>query len=587
MAAFTPGSGDSGRSFDTDEIIIDLDNGNGDGMKGYDGVSGPSSSASDFSRGSAFIIPFGNSYVSDLYGKASHLYNTNENFRNVVNQAGSRAKNFVSTKLGFGKTGGAGRKGTALGATKGSSGNGGKGNGGGGNGRGGNRASSGSTPEYPSYAHALVATTSIVEWDSPIHSGTVVDDYYNGDFTWSPLFIAAGEFFPPVNPLAASDDSDLSLFERVMRQDVFYDWQLAATNMINKWLADRFTLENFCQYVYTVCRALQVYYCIDSILAWEQDPQNSNRGMESLRQRVSVSMRDARAQLKKKIEREMMPPNVVALIRFMYQNFSASDIPNSSVLKLSYGELLFTDLATGKDYLRDTDLIKTIIDELNDMRFRETSNYVRRAFPSWEINVLLPSSSSILHSNQFLNFWHNMCTVYQQPSTSTGIANHVEYSAMKNNIDSEYYGVYSPDVDGTIYAMSSVVQKLLSYDTDPTDPEPVFENGMWVPTDVFTVMDQQQKTNTKYYSAATKDLRSFINHPIRGASGMYRAPQLIVSTNNAETHYEFTTQSSNAVKRLQYHSTENMRDAANSAIRWLFAPGSIPTRVAPATNQIR
>lgn len=494
-------------------------------------------SASDFAKSAA-------GYVASKYGP--------QILDAVGRRASDAAEGFVK---GLGK-GGRGEK-TRLYAKP--SGKNGDTNGGGGSGGRNNNSGSGNFPGY--WPGTFEGANAHIDWMSPVQSGTIVNPSQEANSSYAPLIVACGELFPELDASSTFDDS---YYNDILESSIYHDYLRAVENNTNKELSKQFTQTSFLNYVKDTLKALQIYYNVDSILSYSSG-DGINYGMDSVRNRITPNCISAHLRLKEALEREIMNPNMVMFIRFMYQNFSLGEQKGSPLIRISYGELILDNLAGDLDYLSNGSIQEDAISRLRNPSYTATASYMRRAFPDWNI-VLQPSSFDVIYSEQFINFWYNQLTSCQNTSHAQTNPSQVQYSHTMTSVYQDlHYGIEGESVDGVIYAASSVIDHSIVGKNN-------IQCGIWKPLEVFTMAQESDRTNIQIFKYIS--FKGLFNVKDRIFTMTYKTPYYDVDPTEPKMTF---LESGLASKRiLQVHSIANMKQAVSETVRYLLKPNVIP-----------
>lgn len=480
--------------------------------------------------------------------------------RTASDAAFDRANEFVDSKIrGAGKgtstRSGRGSK-TSLRATARGNSDGGGNSGGGGNGS----NSSGNPNNYLGpFPGTLETLNAPIEWSSGINSGVIVNPNQGYHNHWSPMFITCGSFFPDLELMPA--DLKDSFFTSILNADVFYDYLRAAENSINRELSSQFAKADFVNYILVTLRAIQIYYCIDSILAYSSDTSNYNPAMDALRNRITPVTISGHLRLKEKLERETMSGVAVNFIRFMYQNFALSEDKGAPIIRISFGELLADDLVN--DYLANGSQHTAVIDLMNEAKYTKVSSYIRRSFPDWRIK-LLPSTSEVIYSDQFINFWHNHLNTCKQLSTSVNNPGELLFNMTADAHSQEkYYGIEGQELDGMIYACTSI------FDTSQT-PDHSIHCGLWMPITTHTSKQEINNTSVKFYHSNTFKGLDHFKLPV--AALLHSA----FAYDSVEKSFEVRHYPLGNKRLAQVHTITNMKQAISESVRYLLKPSKLP-----------
>jgi hypothetical protein len=117
-----------------------------------------------------------------------------------------------------------------------------------------------------------------ISWSTGIKSGLVVNPLQEENSVFTPLFILNGQLFPKFG----ISDTDFNYADAYLKDFVYPQYIQVLLDQHIKSGQD-LTLDKFAQYFDQLIRALELYYCIDSILTYSSNVKNQNAGMVHLR----------------------------------------------------------------------------------------------------------------------------------------------------------------------------------------------------------------------------------------------------------------------------------------------------------------
>jgi len=296
-----------------------------------------------------------------------------------------------------------------------------------------------------------------------------------------------------------------------LNKDLYYKYLIIVQSEVNSSLARQFTESIFYNYIGRISYALQLYYMIDSILAYTSHSPNNNIAMTKLRMGIGPDVSNGHIKLKEVLESTPIPPNLLMYIRFMYQNFSFNDVSGSSIIRLSLDDSLCTSEYSGNLGV-DGSVYSKIIDELIDCS--EVSSIIKKIRNNWV--VTLPASSyEALYNPQFTTFWHNSNIAYEDYGSKA-----VKFTiTAQSSFSPLYYGIFDNKLDGIIYASCSVL-----------DQNEVIEKGLWVPFHDF--VDRKSINSSLLHFANDKLIRPVTDISFRCASMVFAAPHTVITRDN-------------------------------------------------------
>jgi hypothetical protein len=365
--------------------------------------------------------------------------NVAQNIADRVSNIGRRTNDGSRSR---GRSSGRGRRGNGNGGGNGSSGNGQN-----------NNLTGNSNGSIP-----LVPNNTTITWNSGIRSGTNVNERQSDTDTFSPLYMICGTFFPD-----SEFNDDSSFFGEIVGQDIYRE-VISNIQRNVSYRSDRdFSREQFYEYLYLVTSLLQLYYMVDSILV-TCNHNSRNRGIFHLREQLSSDVILQHIRLKELLETVPIPSNLLNFIRYMYQSHSASLEKNAPILRLSYMNLFLDDEANENKI--NPSIYKELINQVNEQPFTRLMSLIAIAMPEWIHQELPYSTYDYIYDPQFLTFWFNCGGTFS--NDGVGI---LHTKSVTNSHEQHEYYQFTPEVDGGIYACSSV------YTTETKH----YETGIWVP----------------------------------------------------------------------------------------------------------
>jgi hypothetical protein len=289
-----------------------------------------------------------------------------------------------------------------------------------------------------------------VEINSPVKSGLIWNRGQNSNSIWSNLFVSCGELFPP---FLVNTTGGFNYLGDIAFTDVYYEYLRICQLKINRIITSNFTLSKWYNYIYTLCKALQIYYLYDSIQAYMTDPMNQSPGLKRLYDRISPEGWNNFSRLKLELSKHYIKPEIVKFISFMYQNFTYHQGESGCIVRLSYLDLLSDDLSAPSRFENGGEII-SVITALDGADNLEIASYMSRGFEDWRIKDLPASSVKPIYSENFLNFWlnNNHCAINDNDDQT------IQFSKVVTSLDtnSPYY-LYGDDVDGVILSCNLII----------------------------------------------------------------------------------------------------------------------------------
>jgi hypothetical protein len=310
---------------------------------------------------------------------------------------------------------------------------------------------SGSTRGYSN-----VSGQSCLLWSSGIRSGLTVNTrIVSKDYT--PLYLSSGWLFKTTD----TDVDENTYYNSELNNIIYPLVESIISNTINRYAGRYINVNKFNRYFEALTESLQIYYCIDSVLAYRSNVtiDNTNVGMESLSSKLTAEAVVQYNLLKETLMTCCCPSNLLEYVRFMCQSYRTSDAPHSSILKLNIGGMFDDNWTSGtsahiEQLLKDT--------RLKMIKSNEMTSYLNQAFPEWLIGNPPSSSLEACFNKDFMLFWHNQNCCYLSPDATRKKSNLFDYTLEFDSIDDyiDYQiNTRDIDVDGVMFVSTSYFLK--------------------------------------------------------------------------------------------------------------------------------
>jgi hypothetical protein len=383
--------------------------------------------------------------------------------------------------------------------------------------------------------------------DTGIPSGTLLNPMQKTTKYYSPLFVQCGRLFSNIT------DQDDSFFSSLINSELYFKYKIIVQSVITNSFTRYFTEANFYNYIGLVSYSLQVYYMVDSILAYTSVNTNTNIGMMKLRMAITPEIVNYHIKLKEYLESIPIPPNLLEYIRYLYQNFTFNDVEGSSIIRLSVDDLLCTSEYNGELGL-NSEVYNSIFHDIIDSS--ETLSIMKRIRENW-VNQLPASSYESFYDPQFSTFWHNSNVSYEDFGS-----NMVKYTInAKSFEDLLYYGIFDNRLDGIIYASCSVNIKYNNKD--------VQQMGIWQPFNEFA--ERNSINSSLLHYSNDNFIRPVTEVEFRNASMVHSAPHVVITQDN-NPMWEVNASNFAGSTVPQVHTLENTTQAVVKSVEWLLSP---------------
>lgn len=402
--------------------------------------------------------------------------------------------------------------------------------------------------------------TGCLLFSSGISSGLTVNTRIV-DNNYSPLYLSSGYLFKVTDV----NIDKITEYSNQLANIIYPLVESVISNRIQRYAGRYVNVDDYSKYISAIAEALQVYYCIDNVLAYGSNTSrdNINVGMEHIRSRLTSEALVEFNLLRELICTCVCPPNLLNYIKYMCQSFRTSDAPHASIIKLNIGGMFDEQWIQGSTKI--TQMIRDCRSNL--VSSNKMVSYLYQAFPNWLIANPPESANVACYDKNFLTFWHNQNCCYL--STTTSNKGNFEYSIQVTNVDA--YTDYQilqqdTDVDGVIfvsqtYNIAIEGKKLLnSY------------WGLWQP--LATVDGKQISPGRPFDTFNIKCfglegvIVSVTNKIALGSAGIYN---LVVYSGTAGNYTaEQTKFGTHGFVKLQNVSVRMQSEAFNNTMRHLF-----------------
>jgi hypothetical protein len=356
----------------------------------------------------------------------------------------------------------------------------------------------------------------------------------NNDYT--PMIISCGEMFPFE---FKTSPTNRNFIDNVTRNSIFIEYQDIVNSKSNFSVYNKFYIEDFYKYMNIVCKSLQIYYSIDSTLTIFENSSINNRGISHLRNKMTSEVISNFTILQREIEKQVICPETVKFVAFMFQNFIVDNDMNSTIVRLGYNNL-FREKTNGTyDGSLDSDLIMKTIEELQKQDFGRIRSVLLKCCPEFKIITLIPSSNVPIYDKEFLTFWYNQNLCYYQNDKK----NKPSYTkTLIKQIDNIYIGSYVDDLDSAFYCLLGF--NVLGGEEGEDD---LLFNGIWRPNSDMSY-EQDNYTNLLRFSESNfKGEWSILNFTLSGVSsvpvydGGYNGLEVYSNRSNVPKYYMYST----------------------------------------------
>jgi hypothetical protein len=378
-----------------------------------------------------------------------------------------------------------------------------------------------------------------------IPSGIISNPSAKGSsFTGSTLFTMSGSFFPNFM-------NQPYVVKETIEDRIFFNIITKIYGNVNRNLERQISKTSLYDYINKLSDALQLYYSVESVLAYQSKFSNMNSGMTHLRSLYSADILSAHENLKRTLVQSAIPPNLLAFISYMYQNFKFDTTENAPIYKLAFK---YTN-HSGSQSL-SPDIINVINAELQECY--KINALLLKAIPSYTVYELLPCSAEPIFDRNFMSFWYNSNLSFMHDDKQT-----LKYTRNIDNSDEEkYYGHFCPNdsLDGIYYACTSLHDSTKGWNLP----------GFWCPissAEVLKKCDDEEHSSLLCYDSDYRRMISPKSHQVATQSGLFHS---IYSNRDGKGEYSQVISINPAAQTLQHHSLSNLDHCASQSVLFLL-----------------
>jgi hypothetical protein len=321
-----------------------------------------------------------------------------------------------------------------------------------------------------------------IDLSTGVRSGLIVNPGEpTNDDDYSELYVMCGNLF--------KQDTIATSFREYIETVIFPEVQMAVQFNLN--YAYELKIEDFNSWFYSLTKALEVYYTLDSVIAFNDNRLNTNQGCKFMRRKITSQVRLQYNLLRDVLGKQPIPPRVLESVRYLYQHFKFSELPGAPIYRLSPGCMFHSGAQTGNDpYINSLsqDMVKDITKNLTDKS--AISNKIYQAMDRWHVpnSCMPPSCNEAYYDAGFRTFWFNSSLTHKDSRESATIF------TRSGTKDTQFrYWLYTNNYDGFFFALSSFRLN----GEDQTRP------GMWSPLSTYdSVINVGNMCNALVY---TKD----------------------------------------------------------------------------------
>jgi len=278
-------------------------------------------------------------------------------------------------------------------------------------------------------------------------------------------------------------------------------------NTLNSYTSPNWSLNNFIIAMTDTCRALEIYYTLDAILAYDPNSMgelNNNRCLLGYKYLFGTqTILSYKAQLRSYLKGMWFPPNFAQLIRWFYQNYKVNNLEQATCFRYVPSNLFFVSDTSSNTLLNTFNIDSTINNLKPGGIAAKISTIMNRVYRVGRIGTLPVSCSDITFDPVMTEIFLNDVVVFKDITNSnTKSCYPISYKSSANDIP--YY--MDQDPSQTSAGLGYALQSLGTVNTGTTGYVPDFYWGLRVPitdsikdtaaTPVVDITNTQYITNT-------------------------------------------------------------------------------------------
>jgi hypothetical protein len=316
----------------------------------------------------------------------------------------------------------------------------------------------------------------------------------------------------------------------------------------------------FRKWLNAISNGLQLYYNVESIMAFNSTPTNENPALVYMQSSFNPGVRRKHRDLRDLLTRMSIPRNMEAFINYMYQNFSYCDDPQTPIIRLNWRGVLYPAAQIKTDPGLDDTLTEALFDkvmaDLNDTEVRKIDSMIgiTNKYSKDKGRFLLPTSAKAVKDENFLTWWYN------SPSIGDG----VRVPSAANETTAVYFGKGKFPLDGLMYACSSIYNSKTGV--------AAWQPGLYLPWSGWKtpVADKRLVGNLTTYDGTALVSTNKTSMAAAIASGRFNALKSSDYTIATGT-FDGGSFVNPSFQKIQTNSIANMRSSVEAAVRWLFS----------------
>jgi len=243
-----------------------------------------------------------------------------------------------------------------------------------------------------------------------------------------------------------SDNFSVSSFVQTVIYTVV---QNAVQRAVNFSVGTTITSSGLTNWMNALINALNAYFYVKSILAYNQNPMNRNDAMVSLRSGISSTDLNSMYELERILLGTPIPPNLVNFCWWLNGNYQDGQLPNSMICKIYPNCSIPTYSSASGDFAHNINW-SGLISGLNTYNY--ISVLMARAVPGW-VKGELPSYPDLpVWDANWLTIFANIPVYGLDSFNTSGIIG----PSIASSTTSWNYNTFTNELDGVAYALAAV-----------------------------------------------------------------------------------------------------------------------------------
>lgn len=308
-----------------------------------------------------------------------------------------------------------------------------------------------SSNPFPTYIN--VGMDEKVTFSTTLKTAFMLNEYYGSDYSQTKdiipkVFVDLASYGTGLANPDGYQDGFLNEIFNVYNRDVI--GRAKSSQVTASW-----TLAKFKTYVAKMATALEFYYAIDSIMAYDiRQSKERDKNLTFIEYQQNFENFDQivryKDMLSKYIRGMWFPPRFSSLIRWTFQNFKVANLEQSAICRLVPGTEFVYDTSRTFDASRLNTKLNSIITDLSTSDNGNISSILSYIYPTGRINSLPLSTKIPFEDQNFTELITNRPCLFKDGTTVSIFP----YTTSGSTEDRVYYANRPPEqLDGFVSAL--------------------------------------------------------------------------------------------------------------------------------------